>query len=74
MYKVLIVDDNPDNVKLLSAGLEDEDYQVYSSYFGQEGLQICKEHDPDVLLLDMMMPEMDGLEVCRRLKPDKYLA
>ena len=73
MSKVLIVDDAHDNVKLLAYDLADEGYEVLSAYNGQQALALAKKEKPDVILLDIMMPEMDGIEVCRCLKADQEL-
>jgi diguanylate cyclase (GGDEF)-like protein len=64
---VLVVDDTPDNLYLLSGLLKDE-YQVKVANSGEKALKIAAEHPPDLILLDVMMPGMDGLEVCRQLK------
>lgn len=68
--RVLVVDDIPTNVKLLEARLAAEYFQVTPAYSGAEALAICGEGHIDIVLLDVMMPEMDGFEVCRRLKAD----
>jgi len=66
--KVLIVDDIAANVKLLQVRLEAEAFDVITAYNGREALGICAVESVDVILLDVMMPGMDGFEVCRRLK------
>jgi len=66
--RVLIVDDIPTNVKLLEARLAAEYFDVVTAYSGAEALVICEAGGIDLVLLDVMMPEMDGFEVCRRLK------
>ncbi len=68
--RVLVVDDIPTNVKLLEARLAAEYFQVTPAYSGAEALAICAEGHIDIVLLDVMMPEMDGFEVCHRLKSD----
>ena len=68
--RVLIVDDVEANVKLLEARLSVEYFETLSARTGSEALRICAEEGPDVVLLDIMMPGMDGFEVCRRLKAD----
>ncbi len=66
--KILVVDDNPANIHFLMAALEDE-YQILFATSGGKALEIANsENRPDVVLLDIMMPEMDGFEVCSRLK------
>ena len=69
-YRILIVDDEPLNVKLLSAKLSSDTYEVQKAYNGQSALNIVSEHPPDIILLDIMMPGMDGYEVISRLKGD----
>lgn len=66
--RVLIVDDIPTNVRLLEARLSAEYYEVVTASSGAEALAVCERQDVDIVLLDVMMPEMDGFEVCRRLK------
>ncbi len=66
--RVLIVDDIPTNVKLLEARLAAEYFEIVTAFSGAEALAICEEGGIDLVLLDVMMPEMDGFEVCRRLK------
>jgi two-component system cell cycle response regulator len=68
--RVLIVDDIEANVKLLEARLTVEYFETLTARSGEEALQICVSEGPDVVLLDVMMPGMDGFEVCRRLKAD----
>jgi two-component system cell cycle response regulator len=65
---VLIVDDIPTNVRLLEARLTAEYFEVETASSGVEALHLCDVGDIDIVLLDVMMPEMDGFEVCRRLK------
>ncbi len=68
--RVLVVDDLPTNVKLLEARLLAEYFDVLTAYSGRDALAICERAECDVVLLDVMMPDMDGFEVCRRLKSD----
>lgn len=68
--QVMIVDDLLPNIKLLKAMLEREFYQVITAMNGVEALECLKTEHPDIILLDVMMPEMDGLETCRRIKAD----
>ena len=72
--RILIVDDTPLNVKLLSAKLVHDYYTVASASNGVEALQKVAEEKPDLILLDVMMPEMDGFETCRRLKANPVTA
>jgi len=66
--KVLIVDDMKENVELMEAYLAVEPYDVICAYGGKEALQKVKEEEPDIVLLDVMMPEVNGYEVCKILK------
>ncbi len=69
--RILVVDDLELNVKLLDAKLRSEYYDVLTATSGQEALDIIEEDLPDLVLLDVMMPEMSGFEVCRRIKSDR---
>ena len=66
--RVLVVDDILSNVKLLEAKLTTEYFEVVTAYSGMEALAKVDECAPDIILLDVMMPGMDGFEVCRRIK------
>ncbi len=68
--KILVADDVPENVKLLSAILSREEYDVATAQGGQEAFEKAKAIHPDLVLLDAMMPEMDGYEVARQLKQE----
>lgn len=72
--RVLVVDDNPANLKLLEARLTAEYYDVVTCANGRDALAICTKGDCDIVLLDVMMPGMNGFEVCRRLKADPATA
>jgi two-component system cell cycle response regulator len=66
--RILVVDDVPANVKLLEARLSAEYFQVLTASSGADALKICERGECDMILLDVMMPDMDGFEACRRLK------
>ena len=68
--RVLIVDDIPTNVRLLEARLSAEYFDVVTAASGRQAIAICEAGDVDLVLLDVMMPEMDGFEACARLKAD----
>jgi DNA-binding response OmpR family regulator len=68
---ILVVDDQPINVQLLKRKLEREGIQVSAAYNGAEALQLVKQVKPDLILLDVMMPDMDGIEVCQRLQSEE---
>src|SRR5207244_6876866 len=72
--RVLVVDDVEANVKLLEAKLSSEYFDVLSAYNGRSALEIAERELPDVILLDVMMPRMDGFEVCRQLKANRRTA
>ncbi|MBA9079695.1 MULTISPECIES: response regulator transcription factor [Rufibacter] len=69
-YKILVVDDDPDIVELLQYNLEKEGYEVSHAENGQEALKTAKRITPDIILLDVMMPVMDGITACRQLRED----
>ncbi len=66
--EILIVDDNPENLRLLSQILEEEDYKVRISKSGHQALKIIEKKTPDLMLLDIMMPDLDGFEVYEEVK------
>ncbi|RZF62835.1 response regulator transcription factor [Sphingobacterium corticibacterium] len=66
--KILVVDDERDIVDLISYSLTKEGYQVYQAYNGKEGIEVAKQVNPDLIILDVMMPEMDGIEACRLMR------
>jgi two-component system, cell cycle response regulator len=72
--RVLVVDDVDVNVRLLEAKLSSEYFTVITASNGAEALRAVRDEHPDIVLLDVMMPEMDGFEVCRRLKADARTA
>eukprot|EP01035_Chromulina_nebulosa_P057680 gene57680-79035_t len=69
--RILIVDDVPANTRLLEARLGAEYYQSAIAHDGESALRLAQEWQPDLLLLDVMMPGIDGFETCRRLKADR---
>ena len=68
--KILVADDNVQNCELLQAYLDELDVDVVMAYDGQETLDKVASDNPDLILLDIMMPRMSGFEVCRKLKSD----
>lgn len=66
--KILIVDDEPDIRELIEYNLKKEGYQVFTASNGQEGVSEAKRSHPDLIILDIMMPKMDGIEACRILR------
>jgi len=71
---ILVMDDDPVIQKLLTVNFEMEGYRVVTAGDGVEGLERVKEHQPDIVLVDIMMPRMDGFEVLHRLKDDPATA
>ena len=71
--RILVVDDNPANLEILETRLARQGYQVITAKDGDEALQIARAQTPDLILLDVMMPGKDGIEVCRELKTDEGL-
>ena len=68
--KILIVDDEKDLVETLTLRLEANGYEVIKAYDGQEGLERAQKERPDLIVLDLMLPKMDGYKVCGLLKSD----
>src|SRR6266540_5454870 len=66
--KILIIDDDLDTLRLVGLMLQRQGYQISAATNGQQGLEKAFEEDPDLILLDVMMPDMDGYEVTRRLR------
>ena len=71
--QILIVDDNPDNLDILQTRLARHGYEILTARDGEEALAKARDTRPDLILLDIMMPKLDGIEVCRRLKADLSL-
>jgi len=72
--RILLVDDEPDFCSIVQGQLEKEGFEVELAYNGVEGLKKIRENPPDAIILDVMMPEKDGYEVCEELKGDENLA
>lgn len=70
---ILVVDDEQDLLDLIEYNLKQEGYQVLRAENGEDGITLAREERPNLVLLDIMMPEMDGIEVCRRMREDKEL-
>ncbi|MCY1532948.1 Transcriptional regulatory protein WalR [compost metagenome] len=66
--KILIVDDEPDILELIAYNLKKEGYQIFLASNGQEGVSMAKKVQPDLIILDIMMPKMDGIEACRLMR------
>ncbi|MBA7692565.1 Alkaline phosphatase synthesis transcriptional regulatory protein PhoP [subsurface metagenome] len=70
MKKILIADDHPQAVELVRVTLEGGDYKIVNTSNGEETLKKARLEKPDLILLDVVMPKIDGFEVCRKLKKD----
>jgi two-component system alkaline phosphatase synthesis response regulator PhoP len=72
-HKILLVDDEPDVVEFIGYNLKKAGYEVYETLNGQDAIKKAKEIKPHLILLDVMMPEMDGIETCEEIRKDKNL-
>ncbi len=70
--KILVVDDDPDIIEALTMILESRDYQVVTAQDGAEGLTNLKAEKPDLMILDLLMPKMDGFAVCKELQDPRW--
>ena len=66
--RVLVVDDEPDALELIEYNLNGAGYQVFTAANGTKALEMARRHQPDVIVLDLMLPEVDGIEVCKTLR------
>jgi len=71
--KILLVDDEPDILEIVGYNLKNEGYKIYTAKNGIEALEIAKEKTPHLIILDIMMPEMDGIEACEKIRATKGL-
>lgn len=67
-YKILAVDDEPDILEIISYNLNKEGYEVLTASNGADAIRIAREQKPDLIILDIMMPKMDGIETCRQIR------
>ena len=68
--RILFIEDEVEITELIKMRLEANNYEMFSAYDGEEGLKKAQQEKPDLILLDIIMPKMDGLTLCRRLKND----
>ena len=68
MQKILLVDDEPDILEFLSYNLKKEGYEVFTAENGKRGIEIAQKQNPDLIILDVMMPAMDGIETCAEMR------
>ncbi|HRH10090.1 MAG TPA: response regulator transcription factor [Bacteroidia bacterium] len=73
MYKILLVDDEPDIIEFLSYNLKKEGYEILSASNGKDAIEIARKEIPHLIVLDVMMPDMDGIETCREIREIKGL-
>ena len=71
--KVLIIEDDPDTARLVGLYLSRDGYRVISAANGQEGLQLAREAKPDLIVLDLMLPGMSGMDICRTLREESMV-
>lgn len=71
-WKILLVDDDPDVLTAIVAILESRDYQVVTARDGEEAMEKLKEEKPDLMILDLLMPRMNGFSVCRELQDPSW--
>jgi DNA-binding response OmpR family regulator len=74
MHKILIVDDEPEIVDMLQTILDMRGYETVGAYNGTDGLLITRVDSPDLIILDMMLPDIEGVEVCRIVRADPSTA
>jgi two-component system alkaline phosphatase synthesis response regulator PhoP len=72
-YKILVVDDEIDILEFIQYNLRKEGYEVHLAHNGQEAIDVSKKVKPDLILLDVMMPVMDGIEACKQIKSNSDL-
>lgn len=72
-YRVLLVDDERDIIEFLSYNLQQEGFKTYTAYNGREAVKIAREIQPHIILMDVMMPDMDGIEACEEIRSIKAL-
>jgi len=71
--KILVVDDEPDIVDILSYNLTKENYEVSKAYNGYEAVSFAMKNHPDLIIMDIRMPEMNGIEACRLIKKNEFM-
>ena len=73
MNKILLVDDDPDILEIISYSLENEGYSVYKAMNGLQAIEIAEKVTPDLIIMDLMMPEMNGVEACEQIRKSTKL-
>lgn len=72
-YVILVVDDEPEILELLSLTLKSDEYNIHTVSTGQEAINFCKTVSPDIIILDIVMPDMDGIDTCKKLRKNPKL-
>ena len=72
-YKILLVDDEPDILEIISYTLKSENYEVFTATNGIQAIEIAKSERPHLILMDVMMPKMDGIEACEIIRSDSKI-
>ncbi len=72
MARILVIDDDQSIVELVKVNLEMQGHQIYTASDGIKGLALAQQHRPDLVILDVMMPDLDGFTVCQRLRQNQY--
>ena len=70
MFNVLVIDDEEEIVELIEVYLKNDGYNVYKAYNGKDGLEIIKNEEINLIILDVMMPDIDGLNVCIKIRKE----
>jgi len=71
--KILVIDDDPDAVETMTAILETRDYEVVTALSGLEGITKAREEKPDLIIMDVMMPKLDGFTICKMIKDNEEI-
>jgi len=71
--KILVIDDDPDAVETMTAILETRDYEVVTALSGLEGITKAREEKPDLIIMDVMMPKLDGFTICKMIKDNEQI-
>ena len=69
--KILLVDDDADTIEFLTYNFQKSGFAIVSARDGNEGIEVAKETNPDIIIADVMMPQLNGIEMCRRIKHEK---
>ena len=73
MPKILVVEDNPVEIETIKARLKQKQYEVLIAKNGEDGIQLARKEQPDLIFMDLHLPKINGVEICRRIKKDEQL-